>query len=309
MTQHKGRLSREGIARLFVDWCGQTVRSITAVPDRGTVNQIVIVGLQSATMVLRANDGFDTDEFEKEAVCLSAASALGIPGPRVLKIGQLDGWTYMVEEFIRAAPPHEAPTPVDLWHTLGRYARTIHRIPVAGFGRDFTGSDQLAFRDTWPRFLSYNIVSLNATDPILHVGFTEEDSHQLAKIFERLMSTQFSFALCHGDLAPRNTVVANDGQVFLLDWGCAQANVVPHFDVSQVLRAELHSDSEEFDAFLDGYGLTRAELDAQTPSRTALAALCQADLLRWSIDRAPESIPHYADQLRRSLSEAIRFSN
>ncbi|MDQ6670683.1 MAG: aminoglycoside phosphotransferase family protein [Chloroflexota bacterium] len=273
------------------------------------MNQVAIVGLESGTMVLRANDGSDKYEFEKEAACLAAASSLGIPGPRVLKIGHLDGWTYMVEEFIPAAPPRDAPTPVDVWQTLGRYARTIHRIPVTGFGRDFAGDDHLAFRDTWPRFLSYNVTSLDATDPILDVGFTQDESDDLATIFERLRSTQFSFALCHGDLAPRNTVVANDGQVFLLDWGCAQANTVPHFDLSQVLRAEVHTDSDEFDAFLDGYGLTRAELDAQTPSITALAALCQADLLRWSIDRAPESIPHYADQLRRSLKEAIRCSN
>lgn len=49
-------------------------------------------------MVLRANDGSDRYEFEKEAVCLAEAWALAIPGPRVLAIGHLEGWTYMVEE-------------------------------------------------------------------------------------------------------------------------------------------------------------------------------------------------------------------
>jgi hypothetical protein len=31
--------------------------------------------------------------------------------------------------------------------------------------------------------------------------------------------------------------------------------------------------------------------------------------VRWSIERAPESIPHYADRLRRSLTEASQWSS
>jgi len=114
--------------------------------------------------------------------------------------------------------------------------------------------------------------------------------------------------LCHGDLAPRNTAVAEDGRVFLLDWGCAQANVVPHFDVGEVLCSELSADSEEFAAFLDGYGMTRAAFEDQALDRTAIMALCRADLLRWAIDRAPASIPDCASQLRRALDEAYRYT-
>ena len=54
--------------------------------------------------------------------------------------------------------------------------------------------------------------------------------------------------------------------------------------------------------------MTRAAFDDQAPDRTAVMALCRTGLLRWAIDRAPESIPHYASQLRRALDEACCYT-
>lgn len=308
MSQCKERLSRDAIARIVQERFAEEVLSLADVADCGTVNQVVVVRLASSTVVLRTNDGSNRYEFDKEALCLAEARARGIPGPRVLVVGQLDGCAYMVEEFIPTVAGQAAPCPDELWRTLGRYARIIHGIPVSGFGRDLAGAAQLAFVDTWARFLAYNRTSLTRTDPLLDLGFSREDSRRLAALFERLAGTDVRLGLCHGDLAPRNTVVAESGRVFLLDWGCAQVNVVPHFDVGEVLRSEVSADSAEFAALLDGYGMTRAEFDNQAPDRAAIMALCRADLLRWAIDRAPESIPHYASQLRRALDEACRHT-
>ncbi len=308
MSQRRACLSADAIARIVQERFAQAVLSLAVVADRGTVNQVVIVRLAASTVVLRANDSSNRYEFEKEALCLAEAHARGIPSPRVLAVGQLGACAYMIEEFIPTAAGQAAPCPVDLWRTLGRYARIVHGIPVSGFGRDCAGTAQLAFADTWERFLAYNRTSLTRTDPILGLGFSGQDSRRLAALFERLAGTDVPLALCHGDLAPRNTVVADDGRVFLLDWGCAEANVVPDLDIGEVLRSELSAASDEFAAFLDGYGMTRAAFDDQTPDRTAVMALCRADLLRWAIDRAPESIPHYASQLRRALDEACCYT-
>jgi len=43
-----------------------------------------------------------------------------------------------------------------------------------------------------------------------------------------------------------------NGRVFLLDWGWAEANSVPYFDIGKTLRSELRADSAEFTAFLQG---------------------------------------------------------
>ncbi len=84
--------------------------------------------------------------------------------------------------------------------------------------------------------------------------------------------------------------------------------MVPDFDVGEILHSELSADSDEFAAFLDGYGMTRAAFDDQAPDRAAVMALCRADLLRWAIDRAPGSIPHYASELRRALDAACCYT-
>ncbi len=165
MSQRKGRLSGDAIARIVQERFAQEVVSQAVVADRGTVNQVVIVRLAASTVVLRANAGSNRYEFEKEALCLAEAHARGIPSPRVLAVGQVDGCAYMVEEFIPTVAGQAAPYPVELWRTLGRYARIIHGIPVSGFGRDCAGTAQLAFVDTWQRFLAYNRASLTRTIP------------------------------------------------------------------------------------------------------------------------------------------------
>jgi len=144
MSQCKGRLSRDAIARIVQERFAQAVQSLADVAHRGTVNQVVIVRLASSTVVLRANDGANRYEFEKEALCLAEAHARGIPSPQVLAVGQLAGCAYMVEEFIPTVAGPGAPCLVDLWRTLGCYTRSIHGMPVSGFGRDFAGTTQLA---------------------------------------------------------------------------------------------------------------------------------------------------------------------
>ena len=76
---------------------------------------------------------------------------------------------------------------------------------------------------------------------------------------------------------PRN-VVLNDDRAMLIDWGCAQAHVVPHFDFQELLR--IHSpDSAEMQAFASGYGLSGG-LAALLPEIESLLMLCTFDVFR-----------------------------
>ena len=65
--------------------------------------------------------------------------------------------------------------------------------------------------------------------------------------------------LNHYDLAIRNTVVDEKGQISLLDWGSAEAHLVPHYDLLEILRWQ-HPSDEGFRAFELGYGLDAADL-------------------------------------------------
>jgi hypothetical protein len=107
--------------------------------------------------------------------------------------------------------------------------------------------------------------------------------------------------LNHDDLAIRNTMVDATGRVSLLDWGSAEAHLVPHYDLLEILR-RLHPSDARFQAFLVGYGLNEGEFAALLPEVRSLALLKAFDLTRWAIDRCPPRIGEIAEQARQVIA-------
>jgi tRNA A-37 threonylcarbamoyl transferase component Bud32 len=114
-------------------------------------------------------------------------------------------------------------------------------------------------------------------------------------------ATQFQFGLSHGDLSLKNTRVDGD-TVHLIDWGCAQAHAVPHYDLGVVLADSLADDSAEFGAMLDGYGLTRQEYGAIRDEVRDLLLLEAIDKVRWSRDRNSARLAEKVARLRRLIA-------
>ncbi|WP_309719618.1 aminoglycoside phosphotransferase family protein [Armatimonas sp.] len=306
----------EAIAREFF---GQGATSVEALLGLGSVNEIFVAQFPKNRIIIRLPKPEDQHRagafYEKELWCLEQATLLKIPSPLVLKLSTHDGWPYQIQSFVEGVNGEQsALSPTVLWQTLGEYARRFHKCHLSGFG---DSASIFSFTNTreeptsldifcptpaqrgWQRFLRYNLASLTDDDPLLALGvYAPSQRDVIHAHFSELYLREFRFGLCHGDLAPRNTIVASDGTLFLLDWGCAESHLVPHYDL-------LNVPTEHQDAFLDGYGwpiTARATLLAEVKN---LALLKSFDLVRWAIDRCPERIEELAEKARKQVKVSV----
>jgi aminoglycoside phosphotransferase (APT) family kinase protein len=285
----------EAIAQEFF---GQASASIEALPGLGSVNEIFVAQFPQKRIIIRLPKPEDQHRaaafYEKEAWCLAQAAAREIPSPRVLQLGTHDGGAYQILSFVDGVNGEQsALAPNVLWHALGEYAQRFHALAPTGFGE--TLPELLAPDGTarWLGFVDYNLTSLAAQDdPLVALGvYAPEQREAIKARFLALRQGDFTLGLCHGDLAPRNTILAPEGTLVLLDWGCAEAHLVPHYDL-------LNVPNEHREAFLDGYGWPTAERAALLAEVENLALLKSFDLVRWAIDRCPERIAELAAMAR-----------
>src|SRR3990167_4555669 len=115
------------------------VSSTTPILNKGTVNTVFVVDSSQGKFVVRLNNEDPVSRFEKEKWCIEKASEKGVFVPKVISVGVKDSHSYTVMEFIEGTVGDEADTiqrPL-IWREIGRYARKIHSIPVAGFGLEY----------------------------------------------------------------------------------------------------------------------------------------------------------------------------
>ena len=227
------------------------------------------------------------EEYRKEAWCAGRARALGVPTPQVMEVGVEAGRAFEVAAFVDGRPPLPADEAAT-WHALGSYARRIHEIPTTGWGVRF--AEDGVFSESWLAHLEYNINALVPGDELLARSvFDAAMSRKLRGEFERLRRTDFQFGLCHGDITLQNMLIGEGGTSWLLDWGCAAAAVVPHYEINEILRTAKAS-PPLLEAFLDGYQLSTETFVAMDRDLRALAAMREVDTLRWALDRKPDMI-------------------
>ena len=289
---------------IAADIFGARQRELTPILGLGSVNAVFLLRTPNERLIIRLNPDPDVGRFRKESWCIAQASRLGIPSPAVVRVGETRGAAYMVQTFVEGQNGKRLTGDVGpYWETLGLYSRMIHSVAVTGFGEDLADEQAGRFKDSWPRFLGYNIDSLTPGDPLLALGvLTPGTSVNLRARFKDLFETPFDFGLNHGDIALRNTLVNAQGDVVLLDWGCAEAHVVPHFELAELARSGMSVSSRDYQAFLRGYGISDADHRRIAPDIQALTALRNVDKLRWAIDRKPELILEFAERAHRSLA-------
>jgi aminoglycoside phosphotransferase len=283
--------------QLTEELLGADVQSVEPVVGNGSVNAVFVVRARTGVFVVRLNDPTSLAQFEKEAWCIERAAAAGIPGAHVVAIGALSEHAYMLLSFVPGEHGPEAADSPRLWRTLGDYARRTHAISVAGWGDAMTSPG--VFAGSWDKHLDYNIDALSPTDVLRRRGVINARlSAVLRERFVWLRERDFAFGLCHGDLALRNLVV-NGELVSLLDWGSAEAHVVPHYDVLEVLKSsfQLQAAAADFQSFLAGYGIQRSEFAAVKDELDGLLLLRATDKLRWALDRSPVRVAHYTHYL------------
>jgi len=278
----------EHLAAEIADLHGLHALRITAVVDSGWTNHVHVVHSPDPTHVIRfAIDAAAEDKVEVEAWALTQAAAHGIPSPGVVATGELHGVPYLVQEFVAGARGPDRRS-LQLWRTLGGYARALHTIPVDDstpeglFGRDLPKA--------WRSHLEYNLDELTADDPLIRLGVYTPA--QQAGIWDRiaaLVSTDLVLGLAHGDLSLNNVLVPDTGPPVLIDWGSATTGPSPWDDVVRVRRNRVRDgmSDPEWSAFADGCGATPHDVATTVEELTLLSCL---DLVRWALDRAPDRL-------------------
>jgi aminoglycoside phosphotransferase len=277
------------------------VSSIHQIVGKSEVSNVFLVSCQSKKYIFRLNDAGELSRFQKEAWCIAKAQKAGVPGPEVIAVGSEDEQAYMVASYLEGELADDIATSLrSVWKTLGEYCRKIHGIRVAGFGENLEDM-QHDTREKWRGYLDYNIESLNDTDELLSGIITRLESDYLKDRFKQLRLTEFAFGLTHGDLSLKNVIVAPNGVPHLIDWGSAEAHIVPHHDFGVILGFSLEDTSDDFTAFLEGYGYGRADYESIKNNVWDLQLLEATDHLRWAIDKSPKSIKSRSHELQKKL--------
>jgi aminoglycoside phosphotransferase (APT) family kinase protein len=287
------------------------VQAIAPICGKGSVNLIFTVQARDVTVVVRMSKPEDAARgllfYEKEAWCLAQAAAVGIPGPQVLEVGRWGGRPYMLQTLVAGANGEDSGLDeTHLWRVLGQYARRIHAIALDGFGESLPDFHKGNAQALWRAYVDYNLRCLTHDDALLRLNvYRPEQADAIRQVFQTLRRTAVRIGLNHYDLAIRNTLVAATGEVSLLDWGSAEAHLVPHYDLLEILR-RLSPNDARFQAFLGGYGLDDGEFAVLLPEVRNLALLKAFDLTRWAIDRCPSRIGEIAEQARQVVEEQIK---
>jgi aminoglycoside phosphotransferase (APT) family kinase protein len=298
-------------ARITSSLLNEPLVEVTPLIGKGSVNKVFIVEAVDHKVVVRMSDRAEAlEEYTKEAWCIERAAARGVPVPSVMSVGRCEGIAYIIQSYIAGDEGRDSPAPKPgIWRELGKYAKLIHSIGVRGFGLKLSEITQGDARQSWARYLKYNIESLTEDDPLIRLKvLTRPQSEVIKAVFADLKGREFTFGLNHGDISLKNTIVDTRGRVSLLDWGSAEAAIVPHHDLIQMLKMNMLEgvpSGEEIRAFLAGYGISPAELERMMPELESLLVLRAFDKLRWAIDWNVEELDGYVSHAREAASRCL----
>lgn len=299
-------------SRITSSLLNEPLVEVTPLVGKGRVNKVFIVEAVTHKVVVRMSDrGEALDEYTKEAWCIEHAAACGVSVPAVISVGRCEGHAYIIQSYIAGDEGRDSPAPkLDIWRELGKYAKLIHSISVPGFGLKLSEITRGDARKSWLRYLEYNIESLTENDPLIKLKvLTQLQSKLIKDVFADLRGREFTFGLNHGDISLKNTIVDKRGRVNLLDWGSAEAAIVPHHDLIQMLKMNMlegDPDGEEIRSFLDGYGISPPELKRMMPELDSLLVLRACDKLRWAIDWNVAELDRYVCHAREAVRRLFR---
>jgi aminoglycoside phosphotransferase (APT) family kinase protein len=295
----------------FVRRLGHHLRPSAGTPvllGEGSNNWVYRLDQDGNTIVIKVGKPHrarvTASEFAKELWCGNAARAVGVQTPAILAVGEFESRPYQVQSFA----PGRRPAPDEhgaMWEAIGRWARVIHAVPVIGWGPELIGDG--AFSGDWASHVAYNIAALAPDDPLLALGVLDRStSIDLKRRFERLAQMPFTLGLNHGDLAIPNVLVDDgaSGALALIDWGCAGAFPVPHYDINEMIRYGRVT-SAELSGFRSGYGLSDVAFAEMALDLSELAALRDIDTLRWALAHEPDAITTYVRHAKRALARLV----
>ncbi len=286
--------------QIFEEEWNETVEGIEEIVDLGSVNRVFDIDCRSGTYILRLNEEVKRLEFVKEQYCMDNAGNLGLPVPKVLKVGMNGKYLFMLQYKIEGVNGSKctAKQKMKIWEQLGIYASKYQKIPRI----DVPEIEASEFHKTWKHRLKYNINELNPIDSLLQTGVLQEKEQiAIKEILTTLLDREFEVGLVHGDLCPRNTIFHNS-TTHLLDWGTAEINVVPHTEIG-VLLIQNEANECEFEVFLKGMEISKEKYNAMLPDIRKLNLLYRLDKYRWAVDFDVEGLKDYEEKVMESFEK------
>ncbi len=287
----------------------ETTLKISPLVGKGFVNEVFFIETGNHKFIFRTSDADLLDEYEKELWSAKRAFEKTIPTPQILKIGVFKNHAFSIQPFVEGIEGRDfSGDKKFIWKKLGEYARKIHSVKIGGFGLKFCDMTHGNSEFLWQTYLNYNIESLNERDELLKLGvLTETQSKTVRNVFENLKSRKFDFGLNHGDLSLKNTIVDENGKIHLIDWGSAEASIVPHHDLIQLLKVNMQEndpDNSDIEVFLEDYGIGENQYEKLLPDLKSLSLLRSFDKLRWAID---QQIPELNEYILTAKETVKRF--
>ncbi len=286
----------EQTIRNIMSELGEEVFSIKEIVGLGSVNKVFDV---NDNYIIRLNDESQKAiEYKKETWCIDKVSSIGIPSPKAIKLGLKNGFVYMIQNKISGVNGKNCSSSDKylIWENLGSYASNFHRIEKI----EEKAVEDNEFHASWKHRLDYNIGQLNKNDSLLNNGILDSEEHNNAKAeLSKLKNIDVKSGLIHGDLCPRN-VIFNDSGTFLIDWGLAEINVVPHIELGIVMTSG-EANPEEIEAFKKGYGITQLEFEKMEPEINLFNLLHRLDKYRWAEEHDVENIHDYEQKSEKLI--------
>ena len=284
------------ISEKYLDERDPTIREIKGL---GSVNRVFEVKGVNTAYILRLNkNGNKRLEYQKECWCMEKVADLGIPTPSVLSVGVMEDTSFMILNKLSGINGKlcNGKEREIIWQKLGHYAalfQMINRIENKEVEKN-------EFHKSWESRLIYNLEQLNDSDSLLTLNFlTRGEQKKSCEVLASLRSCDFQVGLVHGDLSPRN-VLLNAGMIYLLDWGTAEINVIPHTEIG-IVRMEKEASEQEFQLFLSGMGISSRKYKELEREIDALNLLYRLDKYRWAESYAQDSLKEFAAKVKSTF--------
>lgn len=294
------------IQQIIQNELNDSVQFIQQITGLGTVNEVFEIQCGNENYIIRLNDeAAKKIEYQKENWCIRRVLNLGIPSPKMLSIGVWKDVSFMIQNKIDGKNGQlcSVDEKLKIWNDLGRYAAIFHQVERI----EVEEVEAAEFHKNWQAKLYYNLNELNEKDSLLGDKFlTSKEHNQVIKILSTLKNRVFQVGLVHGDLCPRNTIW-NRETTYLLDWGTAEINIVPHNEIGLISMSN-EATEREFNAFLRGYGMSISDFHKIEKDIRTLNLLHQLDKYRWAESFDVENLKEFGLKVCLALEEVLSLT-
>lgn len=288
------------IIDIFRQEFSETVLAVNEIIGLGSVNSVFEVQGTKRAYIIRLNTDGKRLEYQKEHWCISKTRELGIPTPKVLGIGSVENTIFMVQEKINGINGIKCNQTEKrkIWEKLGNYAAVFQQVKRI----EDKDVEENEFHKDWKGRLEYNLRELNEEDSLLkNKIFSATEHNKMSMALSSIESINFDTGLIHGDLCPRNVIV-NGETVYLLDWGTAEINVVPHTELGITLLSE-EASSIQCKYFMKGLGLTPKKYKSIEQELKVLNLLHHLDKYRWAEGQGMTVFDDFIKKIKKAFVE------